>query len=131
MDVKPSNVMVLATGEVRLIDFTGARYWRLRGDHPDRVHAGDRWPGGATTARVGPAYDVHGFGAVAFFLVTGALPRGREVPPPGTHPLIAGRPALRDHLLAPLAENARAAGPARWSWPPGPSGSGSWYARPG
>src|SRR5947209_4959141 len=26
MDVKPSNVMVLATGEVRLIDFTGARY---------------------------------------------------------------------------------------------------------
>ncbi|HWB34776.1 MAG TPA: hypothetical protein VHA75_02010, partial [Rugosimonospora sp.] len=28
MDVKPSNVMVLATGEVRLIDFTGARYYR-------------------------------------------------------------------------------------------------------
>jgi len=28
MDVKPSNVMVLTNGEVRLIDFTGARYWR-------------------------------------------------------------------------------------------------------
>ena len=28
MDVKPSNLMVLATGEVRLIDFTGARYFR-------------------------------------------------------------------------------------------------------
>ena len=28
MDIKPSNIMTLANGETRLIDFTGARYWR-------------------------------------------------------------------------------------------------------
>jgi serine/threonine protein kinase len=103
MDVKPSNVMVLATGEVRLIDFTGARYHR-----PEEITQISYTPetGGpeALIGNVGPAYDVHGFGAVAFFLVTGALPRGREVPPPGTHPLISERTALRDHLLAPLAD---------------------------
>jgi hypothetical protein len=103
MDVKPSNVMVLATGEVRLIDFTGARYWR-----PEEITQIAYTPesGGpeALSGRVGPSYDVHGFGAVAFFMVTGSLPRGREAPPPATHPQLAGRPGLRDLLLAPLAD---------------------------
>jgi hypothetical protein len=103
MDVKPSNVMVLTTGEVRLIDFTGARYWR-----PEEITQIAYTPesGGpeALRGQVGPSYDVHGFGAVAFFLVTGALPRGQDAPPPATHPLLSGRPALRDLLLAPLAD---------------------------
>ena len=103
MDVKPSNVMVLATGEVRLIDFTGARYWR-----PEEITQIAYTPesGGpeALSGRVGPSYDVHGFGAVAFFMVTGSLPRGQDAPPPASHPQLAGRPALRDLLLAPLAD---------------------------
>jgi hypothetical protein len=103
MDIKPSNVMVLATGEVRLIDFTGARYWRSE-EITQIAYTPESGGPEAMEGKVSSAYDVHGFGAVAFFLVTGALPRGRDVPPPGTHPVLAGRGALRDHLLAALAE---------------------------
>ncbi|NJC73734.1 hypothetical protein HC031_29045 [Planosporangium thailandense] len=117
MDVKPSNVMVLATGEVKLIDFTGARYWR-----PEEItqiaytpeSGGPEAFGGAS--QVGPAYDVHGFGAVAYFLVTGDYPResgqqraaGEESPPAWSvlrrHPALERRPALRDHLHEILAD---------------------------
>ncbi|GAA1817899.1 hypothetical protein HC028_20790 [Planosporangium flavigriseum] len=117
MDVKPSNVMVLATGEVKLIDFTGARYWR-----PEEItqiaytpeSGGPEAFGG--TAQVGPAYDVHGFGAVAYFLVTGEYPRepgrqsqaGEEAPPAWSvlrrHPVLEQVPALRDHLHHILAD---------------------------
>ncbi|WP_433080204.1 protein kinase domain-containing protein [Dactylosporangium sp. CA-052675] len=119
MDVKPSNVMVLATGEVRLIDFTGARYYRE--DEITQIaytpeSGGPEAFGGVKY--VGPAYDVHGFGAVAYFMVTGAYPRvdGRSdqggppdaSPPPWNvlrrHPLLERIPALRDHLHAPLAD---------------------------
>jgi serine/threonine protein kinase len=117
MDVKPSNVMVLATGEVKLIDFTGARYWR-----PEEItqiaytpeSGGPEAFGGAS--QVGPAYDVHGFGAVAYFLVTGDYPRepGRQSPareesPPAwsvlrRHHVLEQLPALRDHLHQILAD---------------------------
>jgi serine/threonine protein kinase len=117
MDVKPSNVMVLATGEVKLIDFTGARYWR-----PEEItqiaytpeSGGPEAFGGVS--QVGPAYDVHGFGAVAYFLVTGEYPRepgrqsrdGEESPPAWSvlrrHPMLEQMPALRDHLHQPLAD---------------------------
>ena len=117
MDVKPSNVLVLATGEVRLIDFTGARYWRAEEITQIAYTPESGGPeafGGAS--QVGPAYDVHGFGAVAYFLVTGAYPRvdanalpaGMSSPPPWSvlrrHPVLERTPALRDHLHAPLAD---------------------------
>ncbi|MEV0133628.1 hypothetical protein AB0H83_34840 [Dactylosporangium sp. NPDC050688] len=119
MDVKPSNVMVLATGEVRLIDFTGARYFReeeITQIAYTPESGGPEAFGGVK--QVGPAYDVHGFGAVAYFMVTGAYPRvdGRTdqrgpqeaSPPPWNvlrrHPLLERIPALRDHLHAPLAD---------------------------
>ncbi|GAA2390966.1 serine/threonine protein kinase [Dactylosporangium salmoneum] len=120
MDVKPSNVMVLATGEVRLIDFTGARYFReeeITQIAYTPESGGPEAFGGVKY--VGPAYDVHGFGAVAYFMVTGAYPRvdGRSdqggppdaSPPPWNvlrrHPLLERVPALRDHLHAPLADS--------------------------
>ena len=103
MDVKPSNVMVLATGEVRLIDFTGARYWRAE-EITQIAYTPESGGPEALSGRVGPAYDVHGFGAVAYFLVTGALPRAKGGVPPGSHPLLANHPALRSTLLAPLTE---------------------------
>jgi hypothetical protein len=103
MDVKPSNVMVLTGGETRLIDFTGARYWR-----PEEITRIAYTPesGGpeALSGEVGPAYDVHGFGAVAFYLLAGSSPRGTDAPRLDRHPLFDGRPALRDHLLATLAD---------------------------
>ncbi|MBO0871100.1 MAG: hypothetical protein J2P15_21315, partial [Micromonosporaceae bacterium] len=98
MDVKPSNVMVLATGGVRLIDFTGARYWKKE-EITQIAYTPESGGPEALDGDVGTAYDVHGFGAVAYFMVTGSLPRGREAPPPGKHPVLAGRSALRDHLL--------------------------------
>jgi serine/threonine protein kinase len=119
MDVKPSNLMVLATGEVRLIDFTGARYYReeeITQIAYTPESGGPEAFGGVKY--VGPAYDVHGYGAVAYFMVTGAYPRvdGRgdrpgpadASPPPWSvlrrHPLLERIPALRDHLHAPLAD---------------------------
>ena len=103
MDVKPSNVLVLATGEVRLIDFTGARYWRAE-EITQIAYTPESGGPEALAGHVGAAYDVHGFGAVAYFMVTGALPRARGVPVSGGHPVLAGHPALRDHLLAALAD---------------------------
>jgi serine/threonine protein kinase len=113
MDVKPANLMLLTGGEVRLIDFTGARYhWRdhITGVAYTRESAGPE----AFSGEVGPAYDVHGFGAVAYFLVTGEFPRAEASPPDGLaappwsvlrrHPLLDAHPALRDHLLAPVAD---------------------------
>jgi serine/threonine protein kinase len=103
MDVKPSNVMVLATGEVRLIDFTGARYWRSE-EITQIAYTPESGGPEALSGEVGPAYDVHGFGSVAYFLVTGSLPRAKNSVPPAAHPLLADRPSLRAVLLAPLAE---------------------------
>ena len=63
-----------------------------------------------------PAYDVHGFGAVAYYLVTGEYPRepGRRAESPDAaiptwsvlrrHAALERLPALRDHLHAPLAD---------------------------
>ena len=102
MDVKPSNVMVLATGEVRLIDFTGARYFReeeITQIAYTPESGGPEAFGGVKY--VGPAYDVHGYGAVAYFMVTGAYPRvdGRTdqnhqheaSPPPWNVLVVTGR----------------------------------------
>jgi len=103
MDVKPSNVMVLASGDTRLIDFTGTRYWRA--EEITRI-AYTPESGGPEALRgeVAPAYDVHGFGSVAFYLLTGSPPRGANAPALHQNPLFDGRPALRDHLLAVLAD---------------------------
>ena len=103
MDVKPSNVMVLATGEVRLIDFTGARYWRAE-EITQIAYTPESGGPEALSGEVGPAYDVHGFGSVAYFLVTGSLPRGRNSLPPAAHPLLTDRAAVRSVLLSALAE---------------------------
>jgi eukaryotic-like serine/threonine-protein kinase len=103
MDIKPSNVMVLTNGDIRLIDFTGARYWR----HSEITQISYTPESGGPEAlrgEVGPSYDVHGFGAVAFYLVAGIPPRGSDAPPIHKHAIFEGRPALRDHLLAVLAD---------------------------
>ncbi len=102
MDIKPSNLMVLTNGDVRLIDFTGARYWRHE-EITQIAYTADSGGPEALQGQVSPSYDVHGFGAVAYFIVTGSPPRGTSTPL-DRHPVFEGRPALRDHLLAPLAD---------------------------
>ena len=89
-----------------------------RGDHPDRVHARSRVGRRRFSGEVSPSYDVHGFGSVAFFMLTGdaaAGPTRRRWT--GTRSSTAA-PALRDHLLAPLADRP-ANRPSRASWPAG------------
>jgi hypothetical protein len=104
MDVKPSNLMVLTDGEVRLIDFTGARYWRSE-EITQIAYTPEAGGPEALDGVVGPPYDVHGFGAVAFYLVTGAMPRGRSAgPTPAAHPFLKAHPQVRDLLMAPLAD---------------------------
>jgi serine/threonine protein kinase len=103
MDIKPSNIMTLTNGEVRLIDFTGARYWRHE-EITQIAYTPESGGPEALNGQVSPAYDVHGFGSVAFYLLTGNPPRGHSAPPMARHPLFEGRPALRDHLLAALAD---------------------------
>ncbi len=114
MDVKPSNIIVLPDGAVRLIDFTTARYHHVA--HITTIaHTPESAGPEAYTGHVDNAYDVHGFGSVAYFLVTGWLPRTDRsamspaippVPQGGVrrHPLLDEHPALAAHLLAPLAD---------------------------
>jgi serine/threonine protein kinase len=114
MDVKPSNLIVLPDGDVRLIDFTTARYHHVA--HITTIaHTPESAGPEAYTGHVDTAYDVHGFGSVAYFLVTGWLPRTDRsafsptialVPQGGIrrHPILDEHPALAAHLLAPLAD---------------------------
>jgi serine/threonine protein kinase len=119
MDIKPTNIMVLAAGaEVRLIDFTGARYWRSEEITQVAYTPESGGPEAFDGVRaVSPAYDVHGFGAVAYYLVTGSYPRVEasaspdrpgSPPPPWSvlrhNPMLDSAPRLRDHLCAPVAD---------------------------
>jgi len=117
MDVKPSNVLVLPDGSVRLIDFTGSRY-AVRSHITSIAFSEESGGPEAYSGEVGPPYDVHGFGAVAFFLLTGDFPRGSEPALLGDptvpvsvpherlrrHPVLSRHPELCRHLLAPLAD---------------------------
>lgn len=107
MDVKPANVLLGPTGAVHLIDFTASRYHDSAhltsvAHSPDT--GGPEALGGE--GKVGPAYDVHGFGSVAFYLVTGCHPRLSEEGRSRIrkHPLLDDNPLLARHLLAPLAD---------------------------
>ena len=103
MDIKPSNIMTLANGEIRLIDFTGARYWRHE-EITQIAYTPESGGPEALRGEVSPSYDVHGFGAVVFFMLTGSAPRGQHAPPMAQHPIFEGRTALRNHLLPALAD---------------------------
>ncbi|ADD45074.1 serine/threonine protein kinase [Stackebrandtia nassauensis] len=116
MDIKPANVIVLPSGEARVIDFTGSRY--SAPSHMTTISYTPESAGPeAREGRVGPSYDVHGFGAVAFYLVTGVQPRSDSPQAPTAdangwanlrrHPVVESDPRLREHLLAPLSDQPR------------------------
>ena len=102
MDIKPSNVMVLTNGDARLIDFTGARYWRHE-EITQIAYTPESGGPEALDGQVGPSYDVHGLGAVAFFMLTGTPPRGSAAPPMDVAPGVRGP----DRAPAPPARRAR------------------------
>ncbi|NUS74275.1 MAG: hypothetical protein HOQ05_12845 [Corynebacteriales bacterium] len=116
MDLKPANVMILPTGQAKLIDFTASRYYNAA--HLTSV-AYSLESGGPEAHDVNrdvtPAYDIHGFGAIAYYLVTGWHPREQRHTPalPGSgitstairrHPMLESHPTLEKHLVAPLAD---------------------------
>lgn len=103
MDIKPANIIMAPSGEAKIIDFTGSRYCT-----PSHLTSIAYSPGAggpeAVEGHASPAYDVHGLGAVAFYLITGSLPRNGGA---GlrSHPALESDPRLRDHLLAALADS--------------------------
>ncbi|MCH7233032.1 protein kinase [Glycomyces sp. L485] len=112
MDLKPANVIIGPDGSAKIIDFTGARYYtpsHLTTIAYTRETAGPE----AHEGRVGPAYDVHGFGSIAFFMVTGASARTDSPGHTNTvpwarlrrHPILESNPRLRELLTAPLDDN--------------------------
>lgn len=116
MDIKPANVIILPSGEARVIDFTGSRY--SAPSHMTTISYTPESAGPeAREGRVGPSYDVHGFGAVAFYLITGVQPRSDSPQAPSAatdgwatlrrHPVVEADARLRDHLLAPLSDHPR------------------------
>lgn len=79
LDIKPKNILIDDSGQVRLIDFGLARLRHAWSDEPAAVSGGTlsyMAPEQARgeTDRIGPACDIFALGGVLYYLITGKAP---------------------------------------------------------
>jgi serine/threonine protein kinase len=98
-DLKPNNILLSRTGEVKIIDFGLA--W-IRGQRKGRVQGTPEYmaPETAKSGTINERTDIYNLGATMYRLVTGRLP-------PGVLPEMGGLPVVREtweQLLKPVGE---------------------------
>ncbi|MEY2476560.1 MAG: eukaryotic-like serine/threonine-protein kinase [Actinomycetota bacterium] len=106
-DVKPSNVLVLPDGAVKLTDFGIASLTddaRITSTGMVLGSPSYMAPEQATAADAGPATDLWGLGAALYFAVEGVGPFDRGEPLPTMHAVVheEARPSTRAGALAPV-----------------------------
>lgn len=107
-DLKPNNIMLSRTGEVKVIDF--GLSW-IKGEPKGRVQGTPEYiaPETAANKMVNERTDIYNFGATMYRLVTGELPPPTMTPDGGKLPLSA---AAWAKLLKPVrTHNPRVPGP--------------------
>jgi serine/threonine protein kinase len=79
LDLKPSNVLITASGTVKLLDFGTSKLLRTDGKHTSTIMATPAYasPEQLLNEPVSTASDVYGLGAVLFELLVGRAPFGR------------------------------------------------------
>ena len=133
-DIAPENVMVSRSGEVNLIDFTYARPPNSAAHTQPVRHAGYTAPE-ASSGSYGLAADRYSFGAIAYFLLSGAQPpladaaeycqatlvRDGFSPEVASHvgALLQRDPAARPTSLTEWIARLRKLGHPRPAWPGG------------
>jgi serine/threonine protein kinase len=107
-DLKPNNVMVSRTGDVKILDYGLA--W-IKGEHKGRVQGTPEYmaPEQAQRGAVNEATDIYNFGATMYRLVTWRLPPS---PLSGQNSGLQLNAKTWDKLLKPVAECNSEAPPA-------------------
>ncbi|MFG6432775.1 serine/threonine-protein kinase [Roseateles sp. LYH14W] len=114
-DLKPGNVLVDETGQVKLLDFGIAKALAPEGGELDTTQAGAMTPNYASPEQVrgepvSTATDVYSLGVLLYLLLTGLRPTGREA----TTPQEAARSVLEDEPTRPSRLSPDDVGDPQW-----------------
>jgi serine/threonine-protein kinase len=101
-DLKPANIMLTKTGQVKLIDFGTA--W-VRGQEKNRIQGTPQYiaPEQATEKVVNDKTDIYNLGATMYRMFTGRFPQ-QGIPKPGEDRKLVLPQKLNPRLPGPLSE---------------------------